>query len=288
MAVAIQNIDRSTLSIAAKHAFDILINLPISKFNQLKTLMNLTEPGVLGPTTLEAFLQLCIERGLDLSKAGLSAFKHQHFLDDTGSNEGVIGPTTAAVYFDEIIAKRVFCPFAKKDASQANNAGAFVDGPPRGVLHTTEGPTFASARSAFVAENTWPHFTVTFENGVFEAFQHLPINVAARTLANDPSGVQTNRQNAIQIEIVGGAANSPNFPKAYLDGIARLMRWIEFNAGVKRQASVLFEPPFINSVRLSNSAWNAYEGWLGHQHVPENSHTDPGKIDISYLLTGNT
>ena len=35
---------------------------------------------------------------------------------------------------------------------------------------------------------------------------------------------------------------------------------------------------------MSNSEWMAFSGWCGHQHVPENDHWDPGRINISRLL----
>jgi hypothetical protein len=186
---------------------------------------------------------------------------------------------------DEGISPDGFCPFAIRDDQDAHDGGTFIGGPPRGVLHTTEGPTFASARGAFVANNTWPHFTITNETGTVVAHQHLPITVAARTLEHRPNTIDTNRRNAIQIEIVGAAASSQNFSPAYLAGIARLMRWIENHAGVARLASVTFAAPG-HEQRLSDAAWVAYAGWCGHQHVPHNSHDDPGAIDIGTLLHG--
>ena len=176
-----------------------------------------------------------------------------------------------------------WCPFATRDDRGANDAGAFVGGPPRGVLHTTEGGTYSGARSSFDEHNSWPHFTVTFENGHFQAYQHLSIDVAARSLEHRAGTVQTNKQSAIQIEIVGYAAHAPSFPKAYQEGIARLMRWIESNAHVARQSEVKFVAPG-QETRLSDQKWLAYVGWCGHQHVPHNSHEDPGAIDIGRLL----
>lgn len=178
-------------------------------------------------------------------------------------------------------------PSATQDRSEANDAGEFVGGPPRGVLHTTEGTTFGGARSAFLANNDWPHFTVTFEHGVFEVFQHLPIDVAARSLRHPPGTVETNRQHAIQVEIVGSADNSPRFPKEYLDGIAGLMRWIEANANIKCATGVEFRAPG-QAPRLSDDEWLSYSGWCGHEHVPHNDHEDPGAIDIQHLLNLDT
>jgi len=90
-------------------------------------------------------------------------------------------------------------------------------------------------------------------------------------------------QSAIQIEIVGFAQNAGSFPEGYLEGIAKLTRWIEENAGVTRQSTVKFVPPG-QETRLTDEQWLAYKGWCGHQHVPHNSHEDPGPIKITHLL----
>ncbi|HEY6222818.1 MAG TPA: hypothetical protein VIW26_03470, partial [Gemmatimonadales bacterium] len=39
-----------------------------------------------------------------------------------------------------------------------------------------------------------------------------------------------------------------------------------------------------NGVRFTAAAWLAFDGWCGHQHVPNNDHGDPGAIDIARLL----
>jgi predicted chitinase len=104
MTVTLSGIRKEDLSqIEEQYVFDILINLPILKFNQLKSLMKLSDPGVLGPTTLKTFVALCKDRGLDLSLNGVNNFKKSHKLGNTGNLQGVIGAQTAAVYFDKII-----------------------------------------------------------------------------------------------------------------------------------------------------------------------------------------
>lgn len=184
-----------------------------------------------------------------------------------------------------------------------NDSGTYTDlGEPKGLLHTTEGKTYAGARQAYVLNNSWPHATATFEGGKFKCYQHVPLSKPARALRNVSGGVQTNRDNVIQLEIVGtadrhnastwGPLYVVNFPKAYLDGIARWMRFVEANHGVPRRSTVLWkaypESYGVNGVRLSGAQWDTYSGWLGHQHAPENTHGDPGLIDIVYLLAGTT
>ena len=128
--------------------------------------------------------------------------------------------------------------------------------------------------------------------------QHNPISVASRALKNLSGGVQTNRDHVIQIECVGtsdrrnreswGDLYVEDWTTAYKDGIKALMRWIEENAGVPRTCGVTFkaypESYGDNGVRLTGPEWDAYSGWLGHQHGAEQLHGDPGLIDIAYLL----
>lgn len=104
--ITIQNIDRNKLSqIEEKNAFDILVNLPVTKFDRLKVLMKLSNPGELGLTTLNQFVVLCKDNGFDLSENGVNAFKDVHQLGNTGDFKGVIGAQTASIYFDEIAGK---------------------------------------------------------------------------------------------------------------------------------------------------------------------------------------
>lgn len=168
----------------------------------------------------------------------------------------------------------------------------------RGVLHTTEGKTAEGSFSVYKAKGYWPHFTASFETGDFQIWQHLPLDVGGYALANIGGGVETNRQRAIQIELVGSAdinnkswgdAYVENFPDAYLSGIAKWMRWLEVQTGVKRIAVPRWLPypksyGADNGIRMTPAAWTFFNGWCGHQHVPENLHGDPGLINISRLL----
>jgi N-acetylmuramoyl-L-alanine amidase len=290
---SVEDIDRSTLSDVERNALAILEHLSVADLNELKRVLHLSVPGVVGPDTLETFVSVARDVPLDLTNAGVNQFKDDHQLGNTGQVAGVIGRQTATVYVHTVLEAirpngqgatgTLFCDFAERDDQGANDAGPFVGGPPRGVLHSTEGSTAAGARSAFVEFDSWPHFTITNENGHVRTLQHLPIDRAARSLEHRGGTVETNRQGAIQIEIVGFAAHADAFPQSYLDGIARLMRWIEKNAGVQRSTSVEFVPPG-QEQRLSDGDWLKYDGWCGHQHVPNNEHEDPGAIAIGKLL----
>ena len=173
---------------------------------------------------------------------------------------------------------------AADQSSPGNNAGAFLPGPMRGVLHTTEGGSAAGAIGAYKKHNSWPHFTVAQDGKVY---QHVPLDRAARSLQNQSGGVETNRQGAIQIEVVGYAAR-PDWPLAQVTAMILLMRWIEAQTGIKPGTFPVFgdskQYGLRNPLEFTPAQWNDFNGWCGHQHVPENSHWDPGAINIANLL----
>lgn len=171
---------------------------------------------------------------------------------------------------------------------ELNNAGTMMDTPWRGVLHTTEGNSAQGAIGAYKAGNSAPHFTVTMETGTFKIYQHIPLDKAARALVHSVSKPETNRSRCIQIEIVGYSASISTISDQYVAGIGSLMRWIESNTTIQRTA-----PPFKpypqsygpnNGVRFTYDQWVRFNGWCGHQHVPQNDHGDPGAIPITRLL----
>jgi len=180
-------------------------------------------------------------------------------------------------------------PLATKDPMK--DSGGFQDGYQwRGVLHTTEGDSYAGARRAYLS-GVAPHFTVSFEGGRFQVWQHIPINKAARALQHPAGTPETNRARCIQIEIVAHAATANTLQREYLAGLGRLMRWIESNTGISRSAldfksdhEGIVLARDTSPIRLSPQNWINFNGWCGHQHVPFNSHWDPGDIDINFLM----
>ena len=119
------------------------------------------------------------------------------------------------------------CPFATWRPI-SGSSGSHVGGPFKVVHHTTEGSTAEGAMNAFRTNRSDPHFTVD----ATRIFQHIDTAEGARALRNDPGGVQTNRDSAVQIELVG-FAHLPKDRRA-LTNLARLCRWIEDTHGVPR------------------------------------------------------
>ncbi|PSB16889.1 lysozyme [Phormidesmis priestleyi ULC007] len=139
--VTTQGLDRSSLSEKESHALDILVNLPVDKFNTLKQRLELDVPGVVGRTTLDKFIQFCDGKGLDFSANGVSAFKAARKLGDSGVLKGVIGPQTAGIYFDVLMATQAFSSQSRR-INQAGldlikefegyHRGVFQSGPQKG------------------------------------------------------------------------------------------------------------------------------------------------------------
>lgn len=166
---------------------------------------------------------------------------------------------------------------------KGNGSGPYTSGPYKGVLHTTEGGSASGAISAFRTNNSWPHFLVDYAGAVW---QFIDTTQAARALRNLSGGVETNRDSAIQIEIVGFAGKPKDHPIAQVDALKALMRWIESTTGVKPigPGRAFANAYGQNQLRFTPQQWDNFNGWCGHCHVPENDHWDPGAIDINLYL----
>jgi hypothetical protein len=176
---------------------------------------------------------------------------------------------------------------AKAKRVPYSGAGRFVSGyPARLVWHTTEGSSLPSYGGSA------PHFTIDVKRR--KLYQHYPIDVASRALMH-PRSPETNNAHAIQVEIIGFSDASAarrwghsefaveNFTDADYAYLAKLARWIEKYAGVKRTGHGLVYQN--RSHPMSDSAWVRFDGHCGHQHVPQNSHWDPsGAFRIDKVL----
>jgi len=137
---------------------------------------------------------------------------------------------------------------------------------------------------------------------------HFPDEKSSRALRNLAGGVETNTLNAVQVELVGtcdpihkttwGTLKAgvdyiywPNAPRWALNGVGAFLADQHKRHGLKLEALTFQAYPAsfgargaTNTVRMSFEQWRAFAGVCGHQHVPENSHGDPGDIDIDTIL----
>lgn len=172
------------------------------------------------------------------------------------------------------------------------SGGSYTSGPFKLVVHTTETSGIPSYDNA-------PH--VTYYPAKREFVQHLSFLEAARALRNETGGVHTNRDSAIQLEIVAYSQESivdkyPNTGRIkvseltaeHLADIREFILWVcsEFGVEYKWPERQAFSYRQANTpgFRMTHEEWDAYDGVCGHQHVPENVHWDPGGINWIALM----
>jgi hypothetical protein len=164
---------------------------------------------------------------------------------------------------------------------RGGDAGSFAGGGWKVVWHTTEGGTMDSNVGLLARESVEPH--IVFDPLTGRLTQMISLNRAGRALQH-PTGPETNRANAIQVELLGfattaearrvGASLSRAVPQWGADEyrrIAALAVLLEHRHPIARHA-VSFSRP----VRMSGGEFVSFSGHCGHAHVPGNSHYDPG------------
>lgn len=173
------------------------------------------------------------------------------------------------------------------------SGGLHIGVPWRVVLHTTETrgvPGYSDGASA-------PHFT--YSPTTRKWVQHTDTSVAARALKNLAGGVETNRANCIQVEIVAYSARGiadivnglwiANLTTVQLDDIRTFLGWTsQFGVRMSWPGTQAFSYAQANTpgFRMSGPEWLAFDGVCGHQHVPENTHWDPGALAWGNLHLG--
>lgn len=155
---------------------------------------------------------------------------------------------------------------------EGGNAGPFAGGGHKFVWHTTESSRESVDAMVGVvsAKKAEPHFVIGWRNGwkYPVVVQMVPLNRSARTMRH-PSGPETNRANAIQVEICGRASESGDWDKNWYRALSNLALLVDhrFNIPVRWPKS---------TSRMGGQQFFAYEGHCGHMHAPGNDHVDPG------------
>lgn len=122
-----------------------------------------------------------------------------------------------------------------------------------------------------------------------ELVQMIPGNRASRTLVNISGGVQTNRAGAFhaQFEVIGDA-NRPwtqDLTDAGRATLTRIMAWLR-DWGVPDIWPAGNPPVYPGGYQ--NRIGPAASGHYGHSQWQENTHGDPGAIDVSVLFGVST
>jgi hypothetical protein len=182
-------------------------------------------------------------------------------------------------------------PAAVRDPAPESIWGSRTGGGAKFVLHTTEGGlgAFSPGQGNYYGNPYWPNYTLAVRAGRWVIYQHIPANWGGAALENHAGGVETNRA-CTQVEIATRATDVTHLPGEALDTLAHLVAWEHQVRGLPLRSAVSWVAypasygPLAHQ-RLSGAGWNSYAGILGHQHVPENAHGDPGAFPIQALLS---
>lgn len=156
------------------------------------------------------------------------------------------------------------------------DGGSMLGGTRKVVWHTTENDpaktTAVNVAKYLQKSGNGAHLIWHPVSG--EIVQMIPANRAGRALENRAGGVETNRAGflVIQIEVVGRA--SVPFTSGPMNGLLKIMLWL---------ASLGVPAAWVGTTNRSMENW-ARSGHFGHVDVPENNHTDPGRIDTRKLM----
>lgn len=165
----------------------------------------------------------------------------------------------------------------------SHDAGPFTGGGWKLVWHTTESPWMAvdSMVDVVQGKDACPHFVIGGRKGLEHpvVVQLIPLNRAGRSLAH-PSGPETNRANAIQVEICGRAALSQDWSEKDYATLANLATLVMHRVDVPNKAPQDFSVPH----RFTGPGWVAAKGHVGHSMCPGNDHVDPGRFREGLLV----
>ena len=159
------------------------------------------------------------------------------------------------------------------------------DAPPRCVLHTDE----VGAHTRRLAETHQNPPQLWVNPKTKERYQIIPLNRTGQALRRD-TALETNHMGrCVQVEIAGWAKDTHQWPQAWHDWLAlEVMLPIHEHAGIPLTT---WEPyrggegyGVGASQRMSPEQWTRFTGFCGHQHVPGNSHWDPGKLPVAAML----
>jgi hypothetical protein len=173
------------------------------------------------------------------------------------------------------------------------------------VWHSTEGTSLPWYDGGAKA----PHYTAVpdFDAKRLTWVVHFPDTMSSRALRNEAGGVETNTLNCIQVELVGtcdsvtskkwtGANRRhiywPAAPTWALDEVAEFIAYQHKKNNIRIEGPEQFGKSFRAypasygkgaAQRFTFDQWKKFYGHCGHQHVPENSHGDPGSFNWTYV-----
>ncbi len=197
-----------------------------------------------------------------------------------------------AISFDNIRGMAITIDWVPGFDRRPHNSyvGEYTGGPVKLVLHTFEGyyGNMEGAVALMMGRNTGIyHILVDLETRWI--VQLMPLNAACSALVH-PDNVETNKDSAIQVCILGKAENMPAATEEQL-------KWLG-------EAVFATLKTYVNDINLDNISffygqdcgwtlasvdapqrftseqWDNFSGVCGHQHVFGNDHWDPGGLNV--------
>lgn len=196
------------------------------------------------------------------------------------------------------MAKALYYPLADRVTQDFSALAVFDIDPDACLWHSTEGSSWPD----YEAGKKAPHLTLLLDFSKPRSCkwrQHFPFNRNSRALVNLEGGVQTNGNHVVQIEIVAtsgwASAENPSAPYKVYPKISDLPDWLLREIGrfaafmhIEWKVPLKQVKPFVawNAKRptLTDDEWLHMAGHVGHQHAPENTHTDPGELDMPRII----
>jgi len=179
----------------------------------------------------------------------------------------------------------LWVPGAERVAN-SHSGGSYLAGPWRFVFHTIEGEPSADAfRRLAAGHATPPHLWAMPSADLL--LQTIPLNRSAYALAR-PSSTQTNRLQAVQVELWGFAANMAGASQATLNWLADrvlapVARMVPINLDNVRPPGGEHCYGTGSPCRMSAEEWARFDGVCGHKDVPTNDHWDPGGLNMAAI-----
>lgn len=170
-------------------------------------------------------------------------------------------------------------------APASSGGSSYIGVPWKLVIHTIEAPAdtlYSYNPGNYYGHQSWPQATID-RAGIH---QHRPITESGSALYNASGGVETNRANAIQCEVMGQAAHIDDLPDETLRHLADWLTWCAEQTGTPLNFATFNGDGAYGEgapQRFGGQEWLDFAGICGHQHVPENDHWDPGALPVDRL-----
>lgn len=168
------------------------------------------------------------------------------------------------------------------------------------VLHLTQGSSIAGAVSTMNKAGTQCHRVidpaVIDSRGKAAYRQLIPFDRPAKSLKHPKGTPETNNRGyttatrhlgrVLQVEVVGFSERIEDYDDDWYERLDEALSELADEQGVPKT----FPCEFVDdgygvsaSQRLSRKAFETISGFIGHEHVPDNEHWDPGPLDTNRL-----